>query len=109
MGPFAFLPIETLFAIIKRSLLVDRSKMLQHISGPTDLFSVRGSCRAAQVAQSVEQGTENPRVGGSIPSLGTNYRNLRPGLTRVCVMRMADGICRRLEVINQFEDKKQEN
>ncbi len=26
----------------------------------------------AQVAQSVEQGTENPRVGGSIPSLSTN-------------------------------------
>jgi hypothetical protein len=25
----------------------------------------------AEVAQSVEQGTENPRVGGSIPSLGT--------------------------------------
>ena len=25
----------------------------------------------AQVAQSVEQGTENPRVGGSIPPLGT--------------------------------------
>ena len=26
----------------------------------------------AQIAQSVEQGTENPRVGGSIPPLGTN-------------------------------------
>jgi hypothetical protein len=26
----------------------------------------------AQVAQSVEQGTENPRVGSSILSLGTN-------------------------------------
>src|SRR5690606_30077820 len=26
---------------------------------------------SAQVAQSVEQGTENPRVGGSIPPLGT--------------------------------------
>ena len=25
----------------------------------------------AQIAQSVEQGTENPRVDGSIPSLGT--------------------------------------
>ncbi|VXC95425.1 hypothetical protein PSEUDO8Z_60087 [Pseudomonas sp. 8Z] len=31
----------------------------------------------AQVAQSVEQGIENPRVGGSIPSLGTiNFKNL---------------------------------
>src|SRR5262249_18682253 len=28
--------------------------------------------RLAQVAQSVEQGTENPRVGGSIPPLGTS-------------------------------------
>ncbi len=26
---------------------------------------------SAQVAQSVEQGTENPRVRGSIPCLGT--------------------------------------
>ena len=30
------------------------------------------SIMAGQVAQSVEQGTENPRVGGSIPSL-TNF------------------------------------
>ena len=26
-----------------------------------------------QVAQLVEQGTENPRVGGSIPSLATRF------------------------------------
>jgi hypothetical protein len=33
----------------------------------------------AQVAQSVEQRTENPRVGGSIPPLGTKYfRRLAP-------------------------------
>ena len=30
----------------------------------------------AQVAQLVEQGIENPRVGGSIPSLGTKYPSL---------------------------------
>ena len=36
-------------------------------------------------------------------------RNLRPRLTRVCVTRGVDGICRRLEVIYKFEDKKQEN
>ena len=36
-------------------------------------------------------------------------RNLRPGLTRVCVTSMNDGICRRLEVIYQFEDKEHEN
>ena len=28
----------------------------------------------AQIAQLVEQGTENPRVLGSIPSLGTTYK-----------------------------------
>ena len=27
----------------------------------------------AQIAQSVEQGTENPRVAGSIPALGIKY------------------------------------
>ena len=36
-------------------------------------------------------------------------RNLRPELTRVCVTRMDARICRRLEVIYQFEDKEQEN
>ena len=30
----------------------------------------------ASVAQSVEQGTENPRVDGSIPSGGTKYAGL---------------------------------
>ena len=30
----------------------------------------------AQVAQLVEQWTENPRVGGSNPPLGTTYYNL---------------------------------
>jgi lysophospholipase L1-like esterase len=31
----------------------------------------------AQVAQLVEQGIENPRVGGSIPPLGTIHPNAR--------------------------------
>ncbi len=35
----------------------------------------------AQVAQLVEQRTENPRVGGSIPPLGTTNATLR---VRVC-------------------------
>ena len=34
-------------------------------------FVSYGYLKSAEVAQSVEQGTENPRVGGSIPSLGT--------------------------------------
>ena len=53
-------------------------------SGPSGVYPVgvrispsalKGSlkrCSQAEVAQSVEQGTENPRVGGSIPPLGIN-------------------------------------
>ena len=37
--------------------------------------SDRGRHFFAQVAQSVEQGTENPRVGGSIPSLSTKKKS----------------------------------
>ena len=35
----------------------------------------RTAASRGQVAQLVEQGTENPRVGGSIPSLATIYLN----------------------------------
>ena len=40
--------------------------------------SLKGGCEAAiaQVAQLVEQRTENPRVGGSIPPLGTIFLKL---------------------------------
>jgi hypothetical protein len=38
------------------------------------VFYKRWPCRVcAWVAQLVEQGTENPRVGGSIPSPGTTF------------------------------------
>src|SRR5712671_3911519 len=50
----------------------------------------------AQVAQSVEQGTENPRVGGSIPPLGTNNvakpRTSRGGENRFSVDDGASGV-----------------
>ena len=36
----------------------------------------------AQVAQLVEQGIENPRVGGSIPSLGTTQASVFRGFFR---------------------------
>ena len=36
-----------------------------------------GSPKFASVAQSVEQGTENPRVGGSIPPGGTNKMRMQ--------------------------------
>ena len=35
-------------------------------------------CSSAQVAQSVEQRTENPRVDGSIPPLGTTAKHATP-------------------------------
>ena len=48
----------------------------------------------AQVAQLVEQRTENPRVGGSIPSLGTTRRNSlqRPFLIRLRARRTLQGV-----------------
>ena len=46
----------------------------------------------AQIAQSVEQGTENPRVGGSIPPLGTKkisslLKDLSRGLVQLVERR----------------------
>lgn len=42
-------------------------------------------------------------------SVDIGGRNLRPGLTRVCVTSRNEEICRRLEVIYKFEDKEHEN
>ena len=40
--------------------------------------------RFAQIAQLVEQGTENPRVAGSIPAGGTIFPNSDPGGEAKC-------------------------
>ena len=40
----------------------------------------------AQIAQSVEQGIENPRVGGSIPSLGTIFKFQNCFHNEICVI-----------------------
>ena len=45
-------------------------------------FEPHPSRHHASVAQSVEQGTENPRVGGSIPPGGTNDTNLNAGVAQ---------------------------
>ena len=37
------------------------------------IICIQSSNLIAQIAQSVEQRTENPCVGGSIPPLGTTY------------------------------------
>ena len=39
-------------------------------------FESRHPSHLAQIAQSVEQRTENPRVAGSIPALGTMFGSL---------------------------------
>ena len=38
---------------------------------------------SAQVAQLVEQRTENPRVGGSNPPLGTQFQGSRPSFSSI--------------------------
>ena len=43
------------------------------LTKPALVYLIRASAPNAQVAQSVEQRTENPRVGGSIPPLGTIF------------------------------------
>src|SRR5437899_5280107 len=52
-----------LTALCQQSAALDWGGSARHTTRPP-------AC--AQVAQLAEQGTENPRVGGSIPPLGTN-------------------------------------
>jgi hypothetical protein len=50
------------------------------------LSNISVSQTSGQVAQSVEQRTENPRVGGSIPSLAIfNFNNLHVWALRPCL------------------------
>ena len=44
-------------------------------NSPPEPHRLADLARRAQVAQLVEQRTENPRVGGSIPPLGTSLFN----------------------------------
>ena len=55
-----------------------------------------GACneRSGQVAQSVEQGIENPRVGGSIPSLAT-FVALLVALGSGCQPDRCEALCTR--------------
>ncbi len=45
----------------------------------------------AEVAQAVEQRTENPRVGGSTPSLGTTFREEKILAISGCPTRYTGG------------------
>ena len=47
---------------------------------------------SGQVAQLVEQGTENPRVGGSIPSLATPKTSAAAGVLALLVRVAAAGV-----------------
>ena len=48
----------------------------QGVTGSSPVVPTSFSIAYASVAQSVEQGTENPRVVGSIPTGGTIYADL---------------------------------
>jgi hypothetical protein len=59
--------------------LGNRQKVLDREQSNSIYSHIR---KRAEVAQLVEQGTENPRVGGSIPSLGTRNSStwsIKPG------------------------------
>ena len=47
--------------------------LLSKIYSFVSIICIQSSNLIAQIAQSVEQRTENPCVGGSIPPLGTIY------------------------------------
>ena len=51
--------------------------------------------RNAQIAQSVEQGIENPRVGGSIPPLGTTsfFYPAQPQLNQQLAFQISAQTC----------------
>src|ERR1700682_2553682 len=55
------------------------------LTGPSERGIQTRPRAFAQVAQSVEQGTENPRVGGSIPPLGTNSAGLAVPVCPACL------------------------
>ena len=57
-------------------------------SGPP----LKNSWKNGQIAQSVEQGIENPRVGGSIPSLATFFITILAGAG--CGADPCDQLCR---------------
>ena len=48
---------------------------------------------SGQVAQSVEQGTENPRVGGSIPSLATIKNATIKNISKVALSVRSNFFC----------------
>jgi hypothetical protein len=61
----------------------------------------------AQVAQSVEQRIENPRVGGSIPSLGTIFFALVAQLDRATDYESVGQEFESLQARQQFKDLRE--
>ena len=57
---------------ILRNAALDSGPVISYKRGRTAALRM-SPCHGAQVAQLVEQWTENPRVGGSSPPLGTTY------------------------------------
>ncbi len=58
---------ESSAGVVAKGIQRTENSNLQSVWGDAKKFTAYG-----QVAQSVEQWTENPRVGGSIPPLATN-------------------------------------
>ena len=52
----------------------------------------------AQIAQLVEQGTENPRVAGSIPAGGTNFPSILLGKSNASVAHLVERHLAKVEV-----------
>jgi hypothetical protein len=61
------------------------------VDSPSSFFYKSVLPKVAQVAQSVEQGIENPCVGGSIPSLGT-ISNMDAMLLTLTIIVLASGV-----------------
>ena len=69
------------------SAVLDARRPLGSNFGPSDDPAVRLGAYRGQVAQLVEQRTENPRVDGSIPSLATTSNSMNCNVFRAAVLR----------------------
>ena len=67
-----------------RHLLKGEFRLLGPLGVEIPLCTLGYRKRFAQIAQLVEQWTENPRVAGSIPALGTNMREWLSGRASPC-------------------------
>ena len=82
---------------VQRNDRLDESYGVIFNAKPSWSFAQHG-----QVAQSVEQRTENPRVGGSIPPLATKHTDLRGAFTEPLLITSSRSLHTVLFVIYSF-------